>query len=165
MLQQSLCSIFNHVQHPFETLFTAVIRVRHLAFSVMPRIIEKQPRIFFAAARRQVPQYCKICTVHRQHIVEVFHILSYHLPSAQPTHIKAALRSSLLGTKIRRMADVIVMRPCRIDQYGIRQSRILDIMAEYRLGCGGSADVAHAHEEHFNFCFHYIRCEDYERLE
>jgi hypothetical protein len=48
------------------------------------------------------------------------------------------------------------MRPRRIDQDMFGQSGNSDIVTKHRLRSGGTADIAHAHEQHFNFGIHFF---------
>ena len=55
-------------------------------------------------------------------------------------------------------ADMVVVRPRRIDHDFSGQAGILDVMTEHRLCRGRTADVAHANKDdaYFIFIFHNI---------
>ena len=73
------------------------------------------------------------------------------LTGAQVAEIEPAFQRRRLRTFIRRLADVVRMGACRVDQDTIRQSLLLDETTEDPMRSRGSADVAHADEKHGNF--------------
>ncbi len=56
-----------------------------------------------------------------------------------------------IEARIRRIADMVVMRACRINQEMLRHARFLNYGAEHRFRRGRTADIAHADKQHSNF--------------
>ena len=115
LLQQTLRSVFHHIQDTLESVRTAIIGIRHFTFRMMTCIFEEQLRLNFAIRWCKALQNCKICPVHCQHIIESAEIIRFYLAPAQSTHIITALPRCSLRALIGLIADVVIMRTSRID--------------------------------------------------
>ncbi|GAB1233901.1 hypothetical protein UT5_02940 [Ferrigenium sp. UT5] len=86
--------------------------------------------------RAHVLQAGKVGVVHRQYIIEMQEILCFDLTPPQLAHVITALLRSPLRTRIRCLADVIVMRSSGIDVDSVLEPSLLDAVPKYRFRRG-----------------------------
>ena len=97
--------------------------------------------------RRNAPQYLQVPAVHGEDQLEGLEIVRRYLARAQPAEIVAAAPRVLLRALIRRLADVVVVRPGRIDADLVGQARLTHQPPHDAVGGRRAADVAGADEE------------------
>lgn len=136
MAQQSLRCILHQIQHMLEAVGAPEIRIWHFAFVMVFREIKEQPKMALGRVRTQFLKYGKIGCIHRQHVVEPTEIRCFHLASAQCTHVVTALLGGMLCARVRCLADVVVVRACRVDADELVQPGLPGMMTEYGLGRG-----------------------------
>jgi hypothetical protein len=89
-------------------------------------------------------QQGEIFPIHGQDIIESFEIFVLYLPGGLWPQIDPAPPGRRLRARIGRAADVVGVRPGRIDQDLFRQILAPQQIGEYALGGRRTADIAHA---------------------
>ena len=89
----------------------------------------------------------QIVVVHRQDPMEAQEVLGIDLACAELTNVVTPSLRARDRPRIRRLAQVVVMRARRIDQQLFCPSLALRDGTENPLGCRRSADIAHANEQ------------------
>jgi len=132
-----------------EAFGSPIVRVRYVTLTGTP-VIEQESEAKPFLGRTGLPQRSQIVAIHRQDMIEAQEIRVLDPTRPQPRQIVAAPRGSFLGTWIRRCADVIAMRPGRIDLDGPPKARALGKFPKHALGGRRAADIAHADEKNLD---------------
>ena len=91
-------------------------------------------------------QVIVICRIHHQDVVEFDEIPLGNLTSTEIADVCAATTDCLLGTRIRWLADVVIVGSRRVGNDPRVEAGLLDRLAKNALRHGRSADISHAHE-------------------
>src|SRR3989344_543750 len=146
VLEQAARGVFDHVQHAIEAAWPAEIWIGHFFLRPISGKLHEQADARFMARRADVDQILEILAVHGQDIIESLDVRGDGLAPAQAADVDAAARAGLLGTLIRRLADVIGMRAGRIDSKEMLQFFILDQLTENPLCRRRAPDVTETYE-------------------
>jgi len=142
-----------HVEYALEPALTAVVGIRHLTHWKIGRKVEEELELPLQPIGTELGQTLVVILIHRQDIVEAMEVLSECAPRAQIADVDPALASRLARPPIRRLAQMIGMRPSRIDLDEMRQTGIHHQFPEYAMGGRRTADIAHANEENLDLRF------------
>ena len=85
-------------------------------------------------------------TVHHQKQIEAVEILVHHLARRLVRNVDAARARDLLRAMVRRLADMPIAKPSRVDHEAVGESLLSDHAAEHALGHWRTADIAEADE-------------------
>jgi hypothetical protein len=88
----------------------------------------------------------EIGSVHRQNIMEMLEIPLMYAPRTQSPRVVATPGRCLLGSFIRRLTLMIIMRASGIDVKGLFEAGSPDLLTEYGLRSGGASNITHANK-------------------
>lgn len=111
-------------------------------------VIEQERKLSNSVMRTQHFEIGEIMGVERDNMGETPKILRRHLPCAQPANLHTMFSGNGLGPRVRRMANVPVSGPGRIDMETKSPSVGLD--PKRRFGQRRAADIAQADEKNRN---------------
>ncbi len=114
VLEQTLGSVFHHIQHQIKTMPQAIIGIRHFVIVELLGKIHEQVNLRQLIRPGQTAQVIQIAPIHGEDQVEVIQILTSDLTSPQLRQIVATDGRSPLRPHIGCLTDVIAMRPSRI---------------------------------------------------
>ena len=149
-LDQPIGSIFDHVENQIEAVPQAVVRVRNLVVVEVLGITHEQPQAMMLVRGTDPLQYRQVVVVHRQDHVEVVEILCRNLARPHVAQVVVAAGSSALGTLIRRLTDMIAMRPGRIDLDLVLETFLAQHVPHDALRGRRAADVSHTNKKNLD---------------
>ena len=114
VLQETLRGSFHEIQHFFEPVRAAVVRVRNFGGSGVGGEFEEKPHAVASLYGRAMVENLQVLAVHRQNEVEVFEVPRLDNARPQGRHIIAAAAGRLPRTEVRRLTNVITSSPRRI---------------------------------------------------
>jgi len=149
VLDQATHTVLAHVEHQIETPWPTVIRIGHLGLvAARCREVHEQPQLRPIHLRTLALHDVEVPAVHRQQQVEFLKIAQFQLARTQAGEVVPALAGELLRARVRRLADVITVRPGRIHLDQAVQAPRLEEMPRHALGGRRPADISRAHKEH-----------------
>jgi hypothetical protein len=132
--QQTLGGIRDHIQRLIKPLLPAIVRIRYIQIGKTPTETQEQTDFVVMPDIGTPDKIVQILAIHCQNIVETFKIAILDLPASQRADITAITQRCTLSAQIRRIADVVIVSPCRIDQNLRTGSRFLDRFSENAFG-------------------------------
>lgn len=132
-LEQTPRRFLDEVEDMLEAGRSAVVRVRHFLF-VAARILEKQPELGLVLVAVHVVKNVQIESIHRQNVVESMHVLFVYLASDDISQRDSAPFRRGLRSAIRWFADVVRMRPSRVDVNMLLETSFADNVSKYAFG-------------------------------
>lgn len=149
--QQAVTGLLAIVEHLLKTLGATVVRVRHDLAAAVRRILHEERQFVPMLWRTLRAQARQIVMIHGQNVIEVGKITRRYLACALGGEVIAALPGMLLAARIGRFACMPAIGPGGINMELVSQRMALRTLAQYALGGGRAANIAHANEENGDF--------------
>lgn len=131
--QQAICRLLYQIQHPFETGYPAIIRIRHFFLGQSVSVLQEQVQLLPMIGGTKKHQVVIIAAIHCKYVVEIQKIILANPARTLLAEIDAALPGRLSGPDIRRFPDMVGMRSRRIDLNQRSQPLVFDQVLEYPL--------------------------------
>ncbi len=139
--------LLDEIERFVEAFASAEERIRHVLDAEMRSIVEDELDLGFGFARSPAPGLRQIGGIHDEEQVEALKVARLNLPRALPGNVHAPLERGGAGALVRRLADMPIAEPGRVDLEQMREALFLNHPAKDALGHRRAADIAEADEE------------------
>ncbi len=146
-LEEIVAAIFNHIHDMFEALVAAVVRIGHLAFAVCCAVVgEAFDFMLVLLLAIEAVGACQVFLIHGKDEVVIREVGAFELAGV-PDNGDAAVAHGFLHAWVGGLPNVKTDRARGFDFELIAQACLIHEVLKHAVGCGGSANIAHAKEE------------------
>lgn len=150
LVEETGRGFLDEVEHALETDGSTVIRIRHVLDLARGGEFREQPDPFTICRGAAIEQDLAVQPVHRHDQVEALEVACLDDARTLAAEIDSAPARSLDRPGIGRVADVVVVRPGRVDFDVEVRGTLANELAEDALGRGRSTYISHAHEQYLH---------------
>ena len=147
-----MSGLLDQIERVVEFFGTAKEGIGDVLCRHLRREIEKMANFLPVLSRRELHELPIILSIHGEDEIEAGEIALLHLPGTLARDVDPAFARGMLCARVRRLADMPMPEPGRVDIEEVEHTLRFGGAAEGALGHRRAADIAEADEQNAAFC-------------